>query len=392
MATSGAVSGLLDPAANPYAPGAGLRPPFLAGRGAALAAVARSQERAATGYADRGLLFEGVRGVGKTVLLLAARDQARAAGGLAVHVQGRAATGTVDRILGELEFELRRARRTLARLESALTALATLGVTVGGVGLTAGRRQPRDALGDPVARLLGALRAVHDAAPEVVVVLTVDEVQEFHPADLSALLVALQQAAGEGLAVVAVAAGLPGAMARAAAVESFAERMFAVTVLGPLSDADSRAALTEPAEAAGGVTWSARALNRVLAAARGYPFYLQHFASAIWDSATAVPISGADADLGIERAEVDLADSLVRARMTNLAPRERRYVLALAGLGPGVHSSRAVATAMGETTNAVASARQRLIVAGLVHAPRRGEVAFTLPMFERLVLRTDRTV
>lgn len=162
--------------------------------------------------------------------------------------------------------------------------------------------------------------------------------------------------------------------------------MLTVDDIGPLSGGDARAALTEPAQAAGGVAWSIGALDRVVAAARGYPYFLQHFASAIWDVATVLPISEADAELGIDRAQADLADSLVRARLTNLAPRERRYVVALATLGPGVHASGAVAEAMGTTTTAVTSARQRLIAAGVVHTPRRGEVAFTLPMFERLVI------
>lgn len=114
--------------------------------------------------------------------------------------------------------------------------------------------------------------------------------------------------------------------------------MLTVDDIGPLSGGDARAALTEPAQAAGGVAWSIGALDRVVAAARGYPYFLQHFASAIWDVATVLPISEADAELGIDRAQADLADSLVRARLTNLAPRERRYVVALATLGPGVHA------------------------------------------------------
>src|SRR5689334_6530569 len=66
----------MDPIRNPYAPGAGQRPPELAGRDAQLRAFDVVLERVAKGRPERSLVLTGLRGVGKTVLLNALRSAA----------------------------------------------------------------------------------------------------------------------------------------------------------------------------------------------------------------------------------------------------------------------------------------------------------------------------
>ena len=66
----------MDPKLNPYSPGAGSRPPELAGRGEILEACEVALARTVKGAAPRGMLLTGLRGVGKTVLLNVIHDQA----------------------------------------------------------------------------------------------------------------------------------------------------------------------------------------------------------------------------------------------------------------------------------------------------------------------------
>src|SRR3954447_26474853 len=66
----------VDPVRNPYAPGAGQRPPELAGRDRELDVFDVVLERVARGRPERSLVLTGLRGVGKTVLLNALRSQA----------------------------------------------------------------------------------------------------------------------------------------------------------------------------------------------------------------------------------------------------------------------------------------------------------------------------
>src|ERR1700722_9175567 len=70
----------MDPRTNPYAPGAGTPPPELAGRDNAIEQAAVALDRIRDGLAARSLIFYGLRGVGKTVLLNRIRVDAEARG------------------------------------------------------------------------------------------------------------------------------------------------------------------------------------------------------------------------------------------------------------------------------------------------------------------------
>src|SRR3954464_6261236 len=67
---------MVDPVRNPYAPGAGQRPPELAGRDSELDSFEVVLERISRGRPERSLVLTGLRGVGKTVLLNALRSAA----------------------------------------------------------------------------------------------------------------------------------------------------------------------------------------------------------------------------------------------------------------------------------------------------------------------------
>ena len=375
---------LLDAAANPYAPGAGVRPPLLAGRDRELDEVHLLLERARVGRVDQPRLVEGVRGVGKTVLLLAARDAGRGEGVPSAHVQARRHEGMVRGLLRELELELRRLSRVVTKIDAALRVLAAVAVTVGGIRVEAEPARGKGDSGDLVLDLLDLFEVVTDACAKPLLI-SVDEAQQLRDPEASALLVAIQRAAGESLPVVLITAGLPGTLAKLARVESFAERMFRVWTLGPLDPAAAARAVTQPAADAGGVRWDDDAVQRLVGEANGFPFFLQYFAAATWDVATHDPIRVADVRAGLGRAALFLRDEVVRARVVRLSGREREYVAALAALGPGLHGSGDVAEQMGLASNQAAAIRRRLIDAGLIYSPRYGVTGFTLPLFDQLL-------
>ena len=66
----------MDPVRNPYAPGAGQRPPELTGRDREIGQFEVVLERVARGRPERSMVLTGLRGVGKTVLLNTLRSQA----------------------------------------------------------------------------------------------------------------------------------------------------------------------------------------------------------------------------------------------------------------------------------------------------------------------------
>src|SRR5689334_4644184 len=67
---------MVDPVRNPYAPGAGQRPPELAGRDREIRQFEVVLERVARARPERSMVLTGLRGVGKTVLLNTFRSMA----------------------------------------------------------------------------------------------------------------------------------------------------------------------------------------------------------------------------------------------------------------------------------------------------------------------------
>src|SRR5258708_40158958 len=79
----------MDPVRNPYSPGAGLRPPELAGRDPETAKFEILLARAASGRANQSVILTGLRGVGKTVLRTDLASRARQAGWVVAQVEAR---------------------------------------------------------------------------------------------------------------------------------------------------------------------------------------------------------------------------------------------------------------------------------------------------------------
>jgi Cdc6-like AAA superfamily ATPase len=90
----------MDPLRNPFAPGAGSRPPELAGREELLAQAQLALQRIRLGRSEKSQMLLGLRGVGKTVLLNRIAEQAEALGYEQVQLEapeGRPVSGRAKR-------------------------------------------------------------------------------------------------------------------------------------------------------------------------------------------------------------------------------------------------------------------------------------------------------
>ncbi|MFP5257010.1 MAG: ATP-binding protein [Acidimicrobiia bacterium] len=376
---------LYDPVANPYAPGAGTPPPALVGRDALIADATVSVQRLRAGRASQHLMLTGLRGVGKTVLLGKLAALAEHQGYRVIRLE---AVGGDDAIVSFL----RQARRIIeelgtgARVARALRSIDAVAVTVAGSGVrlerSEGASPDRDALGDVVVDLAHAC-----ADHELGVAIALDEAQLVERQDLRRVLAGVHRCGQDGLPLWAVLAGLPNLVGIVAKAATYAERMFTVGALGPLTPAQVAEAVAEPAEELG-VTWSPAALDAVADRSDGYPFFVQVWAFHTWNVARDEPISVADVERAEGAARLALDASFFAARIARIPDSEVGYVRALASLGPGPHRSGEVAAAAGKTTSAVAAFRDRLIGEGLVYAPRYGWVELAIPHFDDYVRRT----
>ncbi len=374
---------LYDPIANPYAPGAGTPPPALVGRDGVIEDTEIGLRRIMAARSSQHQLITGLRGVGKTVLLgkLAA---------LAEHVGFRVIR--VEAVGGDdaLRSFLRQSRRIVEQLDRsrattrALSSIESVSLTVAGTGVKVDRvatSPDRDALTDVVVELASAA-----ADDELGVMLAIDEAQILDPGDLRRLLAGAHRCGQDGLPLFAILAGLPNLVGRIADAATYAERMFRVADLGPLSPDQVTAAVVRPAEELG-VGWSAGATESVVDRSDGYPFFVQTWAYHTWNAAQDDPISAADVERAVPNASHALDTAFFAARISRIPASEVAYVQALASLGPGPHRSGEVAAAAEKTTSQVAAFRDRLIGEGLVYAPRYGWVEFAVPHFDRYIMR-----
>ena len=84
---------------------------------------------------------------------------------------------------------------------------------------------------------------------------------------------------------------------------------------------------------------------------------------------------------------LDLDASFFRARFDRLTPAQKRYMRAMAELGPGPHRSGEVARVPERKFTTVAPLRSLLIAKGMIFSPAHGETAFTVPLFDAFMKR-----
>lgn len=114
--------------------------------------------------------------------------------------------------------------------------------------------------------------------------------------------------------------------------------------------------------------------------------FLQSIGKHAWAQATPPAIVADDVASAEEPAMRELAGDLFVARWQRATPRQRDYIGSLARLG-GTGGAGEVAVGAGFPSSGEASqVREELITKGIVYPPRRGQIAFTVPKFDRFVV------
>lgn len=218
------------------------------------------------------------------------------------------------------------------------------------------------------------------------VAILIDEVQYLTTSELSALLHAIHRVAQKNLPVVLVGAGLPQLAGLAGDAKSYAERLFRYPKVDRLADEAAREAIVEPLRRRG-VEITPGAAAEIIAATRGYPYFLQEWGSHAWRAAKGSPITVDDVRRASGDALLQLDNDFFQVRFDRLTQMEREYMRAMAELGEGPHSSGAIARTMGRTTAAVGPLREAVVGKGMAYSPRYGQTAFTVPMFDAFMRR-----
>lgn len=358
------------------------------------------QRVARYGEGDRAWILSGLRGVGKTVLLNELQSQAEERFWITAKVEvtpqtplpvalsaallrgfrtatGRHPDGRWKRLLGVF--------KSFSATFNPTTATVSLGMDVDLVNGVADSGRFAD-------DLAALFEAMGETSKELGIgtLILIDELQEAHADDLTAVNTAVHQIgqSSEPLPVMFVGAGLPSLPAQLADATSYVERLYDYRPVGLLSVEASKTALEAPTTARG-VEWNEQALEHALGVARGYPYFLQALGKHVWDVARSSPIQIDDANLGGQAARAEVDAGLYQSRWERATPAQRNLLRAMAEAG-GDQSSEISALVIATGKKRVSDlsvARNELIKKGLIYAPERGVLSFTVPGMSEFIIR-----
>ena len=387
----------MDKIKNPFSPGSGSPPPELAGRDGILEQAHVLLGRVRLKRPEKSILMTGLRGVGKTVLLNEIERMAIADGYRTILVEAheykplalllvphlRRILFDLDRIAGAGD----KARRGLAVLKSFIGGIK---ITVGdvGFGLDTDPEKGTADSGDLEIDLPNLFVAVAEAAEErhTSVAILIDEIQYLNTSELSALIMAMHKMQQRQLPLVLVGAGLPILPGLAGDSKSYAERLFSFPDIGPLAEPEAAKALKDPVTAAGEV-FDDGAVSEIYRLTQGYPYFLQEWGYQSWNHAASSPITLQIVQETTALVASRLDENFFRVRFNRLTPREKLYLRAMAELGGGPYRTGDIADFLGVKITTLGPVRASLIKKGMIYSPSHGDMAFTVPLFDRFMLR-----
>lgn len=407
----------MDTRRNPFTPRRGAEPPVLAGRDEALTAVLTACGRLLHGRSGRPVLLIGARGMGKTALLRAIEREASAHGFVVSSIE-----------CPKVAREKALAALIAPKIREAATACALSGRArddcLSWLDWFERAHKLRKNSSDSVELVEGSFDAAVTGSleydlPELFKalgrayqgagrgwLLAFDDLHRLHPKDLAAILAAVHRVGQLELPVMFVATGLPQILRMTGDAKSYAERLFRFCKLGPLDLEAVRRAIVEPLEAftVSGTTVTEEALKLLARETRGYPFFLQMWASAAW-KAWCERTAGGGPEVAREENTLTAADfEATRAEALRTLDRDF-YAEALDGAtaaerallevmaektaesGSETCSAADAATVLGKTEEELSRQVTRMTKKGLIYRRAPGVLAFSTPLAGASILR-----
>lgn len=387
---------IMDELTNPYSPGAGIRPAALVGRDNELRGWDVSLERLENQRPARSVALQGLRGVGKTVLLGEFERRASTRDWITAMVEADVEQPLRQALVQALYPTLvelakpsagQRVRRLLRTFTSFSVKVGAAGTSSFGVDLSAEAPGGADT-GNLRLDLTQLGRDLSAAAVESGrgVALLIDEAQDLTRDEFTAVCALSHQAGQQGWPLLVALAGLPSLPRVLSEAKSYPEQLFVYREITQLTDDAAHKALAEPASQEG-ARWRDDAMHFVVTETAGYPYFLQEYGQATWNAAAGPDLTLTDARVGAASGQAHLDTGFYRSRWERATPAQRDYLRAMAQDDSGPSQSSEVAGRLGKTPTGLGPVRDALIKKGLIYAPEHGQIAFTVPRMSDFIAR-----
>ncbi|MCF2611912.1 AAA family ATPase [Fusobacterium perfoetens] len=375
---------------NPYTPGAGVMPGYLAGRDDIIQDGKDSIYSLMNGYPRQPIIYYGLRGVGKTVLLTALKEYAIKEGVLAFHFEIQEKVSLINDIIlsaNQTLTKISKVEKIKNIFEVAKNSLQsfTLTYTTGenSISVEMNKKLSEMMLQSNLVELLLNLGRLAKESKNTIIYF-IDEIQYAKQNELEALITAQHRINQERLPITIIAAGLPKILVNMTESKTYAERMFAFIEISSLEYKDAKNAIVNPGKPFD-ITYTEEALKEIYQITEGYPYFIQQFCYLISKKYKDIDLNIVNEMKSIFFKELD--KSFFKVRFDKCTPREKEFMFAMANCGELPCTVASVAHILNKDLKSISPIRARLINKGLIYATRYGEIDFTVPKFDEFLKR-----
>lgn len=380
---------------NPYRPGAGMSPAYLAGRDNTIHDAQNILQAINYGYSARSVVYYGLRGVGKTVLLNyienLADEMDLPSEYMEIAERDRSFHSQIALHIYKLINRLSLLKNIESHIKKALSILKAFTIKYGCDDISI-EVNPANGISDTgnlandMTELFLALGVIAQKQNKGVV-LFIDEIQYIKDSEFEALMEAIHRTNQKNYPIVIFSAGLPKIAKIAGDVKSYAERLFDFIEIDSLSNEEAKLALTEPAKRFK-INYTDEAVNKIIEITQGYPYFLQEYGKWVWECKQEESIIDIKiVDKAYDKFEQSLDKAFFKVRHDRATAREIEFMTAMVACEKLPCSTKEIANIMGESIQAISPLRAQLIHKGFIYAAKRGEVDFTVPQFDKYLKR-----
>ena len=383
--------------ANPYTPGAGAMPAYLAGRDDIINNASKSLIALNKGYPQQSVIYYGLRGVGKTVLLNKIEESAEEFGILYEHIEIAEKGSFVRQISNSSKKMIHHMSITESAKEVAKKALGILKAfnvswNPEDNTFSAGLSEPSPyistgVLTDDLTEMFVSMGRTASKAG-MALCFFIDEIQYMKESEMEALINALHRVNQLRLPIMMFGAGLPKILKIMGEVKSYSERLFKYYQIDRLSADDAEAAIINPAKEFN-VVYDSAAIYKIIQLTKGYPYFIQELCSTVWEYSETEIIQLSDVERVVATFLSQLDESFFKVRYERCTTTEHDFLFAMVKCGELPCAISNVAKILRKKVSTISPLRAQLISKGIIHSTGHAEIDFTVPLFDEYLRRIN---
>ena len=381
---------------NPYRPGAGLMPVYIAGRDEDIQNVSQMFDALTMDIPTQSIIFSGLRGVGKTVLINKLQSIAEEKGIFCKHIEIEERNDFISQI-AECSQEFLRtvsAKEKFKHLiQKPLEAIKSLVVSFNPEDNSFSlSMQDRELYvsNNLTQTLTEVFSTIGETAQktETPICFFIDEIQYMKQNQLGSLIAALHRANQLGYPIMIIGAGLPKIYKMLSDEKSYSERLFMYKKIDSLTDEQSEKAIEEPAKKFN-IIYAHEATNKIVEITKGYPFFIQQLCKIVYDKTNKDVIELSDVENCIDEFLSSLDERFFKSRYERCAESDKKFIFAMVECGELPCTISNVAHNLNKTVGSISTTRAQLISKGIIYPVRYKELDFTVPEFSGYIQRLE---